>query len=77
MLAPASRPSGLVLRHEAYVGALPPAAELRTPLWWTGAERALLRGTNLLGGVLDREAEWRAEWEAVKRDLEGLEALSW
>ncbi|GAA5975503.1 hypothetical protein JCM10908_005181 [Rhodotorula pacifica] len=64
---------GLHLAHEAYISALPAATTLRTPLYFTSAERSLLRGTNLDGATRDREQQWRAEWEEVRRRLEGAD----
>ena len=54
------------LRHQPYVNVLPSRKDLRTPSYFSTAERALLKGTNLDGVVRDREAELREEFERVK-----------
>lgn len=64
------------LSHGPYIAALPPPAELTTPLYFTPAERALLQSTNLAGAVAEREAEWTAESEAVRSMLKE-EGLTW
>ena len=50
------------LRHFPYVQCLPPTETLLTSLYFTTAERELLRGTNLYGATLDRERDLRADW---------------
>ena len=54
------------LRHRAYVDVLPSRGGLRTPAYFSPAERGLLRGTNLDLVVRDREAELRDEYGRVK-----------
>lgn len=49
---------------------MPTAEKLTTPLWYTLAERDLLRGTNLHGATEEREAKWREEWQALPKELE-------
>lgn len=67
----ASEDHRLVLAHEPYVAALPKPDSLRTPLYFTSAEQALLRGTNLEGATRDRERGWKSEWEAVQDRMRG------
>lgn len=50
------------LAHHAYLKTLPPREILRTPLHFTSSEMEIFKGTNLYGAALDREREWRAEW---------------
>ncbi|KAG9311045.1 hypothetical protein JVU11DRAFT_8943 [Chiua virens] len=54
------------LHHLPYVRSLPPAVDLWTPLHFTAPEREILKGTNLYGATLDRERDWRAEWEQCR-----------
>lgn len=54
------------LLHYAYVKTLPSAQKLRTPLHFTRLELESFQGTNLYGATLDREREWRAEWEQCR-----------
>ncbi|KAG6850915.1 hypothetical protein H0H93_006741 [Arthromyces matolae] len=54
------------LLHDAYLNTLPSAEKLRTPLHFTALELELFQGTNLYGATLDREKEWRAEWNQCK-----------
>ena len=53
--------SELALTHEPYISALPSPSSIRTPLYFSPAERALLRGTNLDGATRDREQLWQTE----------------
>lgn len=64
------------LAHYPYIAALPPTAELSTPLWFTSSERDLLTGTNLRGAIEGRENEWKEEAAAVRSTLR-IEGLSW
>lgn len=64
------------LGHQAYVDALPPPADLSSPLFFSPSELELLSGTNLYPAVVDRRREWEAEYEIVKRTLEES-ALEW
>ncbi|RDB19824.1 Ribosomal lysine N-methyltransferase set10 [Hypsizygus marmoreus] len=50
------------LAHYAYVKTLPAPEKLRTPLHFTQLELKMVEGTNLYGAALDREREWRREW---------------
>ncbi|GAA5880500.1 hypothetical protein JCM3774_000629 [Rhodotorula dairenensis] len=71
----------LHLAHEPYVSALPNPSSLRTPLYFTPRERALLRGTNLDGATSDRERQWQRERDEVLRRVrapdEVKSAISW
>lgn len=51
----------LALTHEPYISALPSPSSIRTPLYFSPAERALLRGTNLDGATRDRQELWQNE----------------
>ncbi|KAL1410964.1 hypothetical protein Q8F55_001907 [Vanrija albida] len=64
------------LAHYPYVRALPPPAELTTPLYFSEDERALLAGTNLAGAVADREREWGEESAALRSVLKE-DGLTW
>lgn len=57
--------------HTKYIDALPSPESLRTPLFWTEVERALLQGTNLAGTVRDQEAERRLEYGKIKEVIPG------
>ncbi|KAG6832172.1 hypothetical protein H0H92_004903 [Tricholoma furcatifolium] len=70
------------LFHYAYVKTLPSAQKLRTPLHFTRLELELFKGTNLYGATLDRDKEWRAEWEQCRASFskakpEWGRAFSW
>lgn len=54
------------LNHLPYIDTLPPPSTLLTPLHFTTAELALLKGTNMLGACLDRRKEWEHEWRQVR-----------
>ncbi|WOO80919.1 Ribosomal lysine N-methyltransferase set10 [Vanrija pseudolonga] len=64
------------LAHYPYIRALPPAADLTTPLFFSAEERQLLAGTNLAGAVADREREWGTE-SAVLRAVLKEDGLTW
>lgn len=71
----------LNLAHEPYVSALPEPASIRTPLYFTPQERALLQGTNLDGATRDREQLWQRERDEVLHRVrapdEVKRAISW
>ncbi|GAA5935662.1 SET domain-containing protein [Sporobolomyces koalae] len=56
----------LDLQHEPYVSKLPSHDDMRTTLYFSPAERDLLRGSNLHGATLDRERAWKEEFDEVK-----------
>ncbi len=45
---------------------LPSREKLRTGLHFTPLELEMFRGTNMHGAIIDRETEWRREWEACR-----------
>ncbi|KAJ7639117.1 SET domain protein [Roridomyces roridus] len=51
------------LKHGPYVDSLPSRDKLRTPLHFTPKELELFKGSNLYGATLDRERDWRVEYE--------------
>ncbi|GAA5920831.1 hypothetical protein JCM1841_005116 [Sporobolomyces salmonicolor] len=57
---------GLALQHRVYVENLPASEAMRTTLYFSPAERELLRGSNLYGATEERERGWRDEWEDVR-----------
>ncbi|BGO90464.1 hypothetical protein NBRC10512_004730 [Rhodotorula toruloides] len=70
----------LDLQHQPYVDFLPKSEAMRTPLYFTPAERELLRGTNLYGAAQEREDDWKAEWREVTSwvtDEEVRRELTW
>ncbi|GEM06633.1 lysine methyltransferase [Rhodotorula toruloides] len=74
------RVARLDLQHQPYVDFLPISEGLRTPLYFTPAERELLRGTNLYGAMQEREDDWKAEWREVTSwvsDEEVRKELTW
>ncbi|BGP14819.1 hypothetical protein JCM10213v2_002774 [Rhodosporidiobolus nylandii] len=74
------RVTGLDLQHNVYVDSLPRSPTMRTPLYFSAAERELLRGSNLYGATEDRERGWKEEWEEVRSwvtDEQVREELSW
>ncbi|PBL02778.1 SET domain protein [Armillaria gallica] len=54
------------LAHGPYVNMLPSREKLRTGLHFTPLELEMFRGTNMHGAIVDRETEWRREWEACR-----------
>lgn len=52
--------------HGPYVNMLPSREKLRTGLHFTPLELEMFRGTNMYGAIMDRETEWRREWEACR-----------
>ncbi|KAK0242995.1 SET domain protein [Armillaria nabsnona] len=54
------------LAHGPYVNMLPSREKLRTGLHFTPLELEMFRGTNMHGAIIDRETEWRREWEACR-----------
>lgn len=71
----------LALAHEPYISALPSPSSIRTPLYFSPAERALLRGTNLDGATRDREELWQNERAQALARLQAPEevknAITW
>ncbi|KAJ7752803.1 SET domain protein [Mycena maculata] len=61
-----------VLAHLPYVKSLPSRDKLRTPLHFTPSELEQLKGSNLYGATLDREREWKAEWEQCRAAVAGV-----
>ncbi|KIJ07596.1 hypothetical protein PAXINDRAFT_164574 [Paxillus involutus ATCC 200175] len=55
-----------VLRHLPYIRCLPAAEKLLTPLHFSKQELQMLKGTNIYGATLDRERDWRVEWEQCR-----------
>lgn len=64
------------LLHKTYLASLPSASNLPTPLYFTESELQLLYGSNLLGAVEDRRAEWSAESKALRTILKE-DGLTW
>ncbi|KGB77599.1 cytoplasmic protein [Cryptococcus deuterogattii 99/473] len=64
------------LVHKTYLASLPSASNLPTPLYFTESELQLLSGSNLLGAVEDRRAEWSAESKALRTILKE-DGLTW
>ncbi|KAL0951555.1 hypothetical protein HGRIS_008237 [Hohenbuehelia grisea] len=60
-----SRPAKFAHRH--YIGILPSADKLRTPLHFTTEELEAFRGSNLYAATLDRTSEWQSEWEQCQK----------
>ena len=54
------------LLHGPYLDTVPPASDLRTPLFFTPGELLLLQGTNILGATLDRKILWTNEYHHVR-----------
>jgi hypothetical protein len=54
------------LKHKPYLEMLPSQEQLNTPLHFTSDELEEFRGSNIYRATLDREAQWKSEWEAVK-----------
>ncbi|GAA5910166.1 hypothetical protein JCM8208_006747 [Rhodotorula glutinis] len=72
--------AGLDLAHQVYVDHLPTTESMRTTLYFSPAERELLRGSNLYGATEEREQGWRQEWDEVRgwiSDDAVREELSW
>ncbi|KAG0658346.1 hypothetical protein C6P46_005802 [Rhodotorula mucilaginosa] len=71
----------LALTHAPYISALPSPSSIRTPLYFSPAERALLEGTNLDGATRDREQLWQNERAQVLARLRAAEevkhAITW
>ncbi|KAH7882159.1 hypothetical protein F5I97DRAFT_1817676 [Phlebopus sp. FC_14] len=65
-----------VLQHMPYIQCLPTADKLLTALHFSKRELEFLQGTNLYGAALDRERDWRAEWETCRSVLENVKS-SW
>lgn len=61
------------LLHGPYIASLPSHGTILTPLFYTDDERSLLKGTNVYSAMLERETEWKSEWETVKSALESGE----
>ncbi len=53
--------------HLHYLNTLPTPDKLRTPLHFTSSELDLFKGSNLYGATLDRELEWKNEWEQCRK----------
>lgn len=53
------------LAHRVYVASLPRSSVLRTPLYFSSAEQALLRGTSVLGAAQTQAERWTNDWEAA------------
>lgn len=51
------------LAHLAYINTLPRPEQLSTPLHFNTAELDAFKGTNLYGATVDRERNWKEEWE--------------
>ncbi|KAG7449423.1 SET domain protein [Guyanagaster necrorhizus] len=54
------------LAHGPYVNTLPSREKLRTGLHFTPLELEMFKGTNMHGAIVDREKEWRHEWETCR-----------
>lgn len=70
------------LAHYRYLDLMPAPDQLRTPLQFTPEELELFRGSNLYGATVDREQEWKAEWNQIREVValsrpEWAEAYTW
>ncbi|KAF9569289.1 SET domain-containing protein [Agrocybe pediades] len=70
------------LGHYEYLATLPGPKQLRTPLHFTQDELELFKGTNLYGATLDRERDWKKEWDecrsfVAKINSQWGESFSW
>lgn len=67
------------LRHQAYVDALPPAASLRTPHYFSAAEFELLRGSSVYGAAKETEANWQRSFKSICQwtGLDASKGFSW
>ncbi|KJA29790.1 hypothetical protein HYPSUDRAFT_126849 [Hypholoma sublateritium FD-334 SS-4] len=57
------------LLHREYLDTLPTSASLRTPLHFTPSELELFKGTNIYGATLDRDREWKTEWNQCRDEI--------
>ncbi|KAK0206753.1 SET domain protein [Desarmillaria ectypa] len=62
------------LAHGPYVNTLPSREKLRTGLHFTPLELEMFRGTNLYGAIVDREKEWRREWEICRTVISNVDS---
>lgn len=62
------------LLHRHYLDTLPKSESLRTPLHFTLAELELFKGTNIYGAALDREREWKTEWNQCREEVSKFNA---
>lgn len=69
LLLPSYSSSSPLLKHHIYLRSLPPAPSLLTPLYFSPAERELLKGTSVLGAANEMETTWRADHERVGKVL--------
>jgi hypothetical protein len=58
------------LKHGPYIESLPGPDQLLTPLHFTSQELDAFKGTNLYGATLDRERDWKKEWEQCSTVIE-------
>jgi hypothetical protein len=63
------------LNHTLYLNTLPAPEKLRTPLHFSSSELALFQGSNLYGATLDRERDWRKEWENCQNVVAESDAI--
>lgn len=68
-LASSTPPAEIKLNHYEYIAALPAFDQLRTPLFYTPDELALLRGTNIHGATSLRKDSWEKEFTQTKEIL--------
>ena len=57
------------LLHRHYLDTLPKSESLRTPLHFTPSELELFKGSNIYGAALDREREWKTEWNQCREEV--------
>ncbi|KAJ7498617.1 SET domain protein [Mycena latifolia] len=74
--------SPTVLAHRPYVKSLPSQDSLRTPLHFAPFELERFKGSNLYGATIDRQREWRMEWEQCQgvislADREWADQFTW
>lgn len=62
--------------YRAYIALLPSLVEIGSPLTWTAAEKAHLKGTNLGSSLDEKFGELVGEWNAVMELLAASPALS-
>lgn len=60
--------------HREYLDTLPTSGSLRTPLHFTPSELELFKGTNIYGATLDREREWKTEWNQCRDEVSKFSA---
>ncbi|KII86638.1 hypothetical protein PLICRDRAFT_55553 [Plicaturopsis crispa FD-325 SS-3] len=57
------------LIHLPYLNTLPHPSKLRTPLHFTAAELGAFKGSNIYGATIDRQNEWKQEWQRCRDSI--------